>query len=81
MIFNGTRLFSIATDAMEARAIKRLISVTGLGAGDSRGHGGRRSHLGWTIARPTILTTGPRTGAYHVLVDSRDWRSGFISLT
>jgi putative NADH-flavin reductase len=108
MILSGTRLFSGATrilvNAMEARAIKRLISVTGLGAGDSRGHGGllyntvlslllgriyadkdaqewiiRRSHLDWTIARPTILTTGPRTGAYHVLVDSRDWRSGFIS--
>jgi hypothetical protein len=26
--------------AMEAKAVKRLISVTGLGAGDSRGHGG-----------------------------------------
>ena len=41
MIFSGTRLFSVATrilvNAMEARAIKRLISVTGLGAGDSRG--------------------------------------------
>jgi nucleoside-diphosphate-sugar epimerase len=37
LIFNGTRLFSVATrilvDAMEARAVKRLISVTGLGAG------------------------------------------------
>jgi hypothetical protein len=39
----------------------------------------RRSHLDWTIVRPTILTTGPRTGAYHVLVDSSGWRSGFIS--
>jgi hypothetical protein len=28
---------------------------------------------------PTVLTTGPRTGAYRVLVDARDWRSGFIS--
>ena len=110
LIFSGTRLFSIATrilvDAMEVSTVRRLISVTGLGAGDSRGHGGllyntilslllgriyadkdaqewiiRRSHPDWTIARPTILTTGPRTGAYHVLVDSRDWRSGFISLT
>jgi hypothetical protein len=27
-------------DAMEAKSVKRLISVTGLGAGDSRGHGG-----------------------------------------
>ncbi len=44
MIFSGTRLFSASTrvlvDAMEARAVKRLISVTGLGAGDSRGRGG-----------------------------------------
>ena len=29
--------------------------------------------------RPTILTNGPRTGAYRVLVDPRDWTSGFIS--
>jgi hypothetical protein len=44
LIFSGTRLFFDATrilvDAMEARAVKRLICVTGLGAGDSRGHGG-----------------------------------------
>jgi putative NADH-flavin reductase len=107
-ILNGTRLFSEATrilvDAMEAKAVKRLISVTGLGAGDSRGHGGllynaalwlflgrvyadkdaqewiiRRSRLDWTIVRPSVLTTGPASGAYRVLVDARDWRSGFIS--
>jgi putative NADH-flavin reductase len=89
---------------MEARAVKRLICVTGFGAGDSRGRGGlfynavsclflgriyadkdaqewiiRRSRLDWTIVRPTVLTTGPRTGAYRVLADARDWRSGFIS--
>jgi putative NADH-flavin reductase len=107
-ILSGTRLFSTATrilvDAMEARAVKRLICVTGLGAGDSRGHGGplynaalciflgrvyadkgvqeriiRRSRLDWTIVRPTILTNGPRTGKYRVLVNPRDWTSGFIS--
>src|SRR5262249_46209469 len=39
----------------------------------------RRSRLDWTIVRPTILTDGRRTGAYRVLVDARDWRSGFIS--
>jgi putative NADH-flavin reductase len=107
-ILSGTRLFSEATrilvETMEAKGVKRLISVTGLGAGDSRGHGGllydtalwlflgrvyadkdaqewiiRRSRLDWTIVRPTVLTTGPRTGAYRVLVDARDWRSGFIS--
>jgi putative NADH-flavin reductase len=108
LIFNGTRLFSDATrilvDVMEASAVKRLICVTGLGAGNSRGHGGllydaalslflgriyadkdaqewiiRRSRLDWTIVRPTILTDGPRTGAYRVLVDALDWRSGFVS--
>ena len=107
-ILGGTHLFSEATrilvDATEAKGVKRLISVTGLGAGNSRGHGGllydaalwlflgqiyadkdarewiiRRSHLDWTIVRPSVLTTGPRTGTYRVLVDARDWRSGFIS--
>jgi putative NADH-flavin reductase len=108
LIFSGTRLFSnttrILVDAMQARTVRRLICVTGLGAGDSRGHGGllyntvlslllgriyadkdaqewiiRRSNLDWTIVRPGILTTGPLTGVYRVLVDARDWRSGFIS--
>jgi putative NADH-flavin reductase len=108
LIFSGTRLFSVATrilvDAMEVSTVRRLISVTGLGAGDSRGHGGlfyntilslllgriyadkdaqewiiRRSNLDWTIVRPAILTTGPLSGVYQVLVDPRDWRSGFIS--
>ena len=108
LIFTGTRLFSAATRvlvrAMEASGVRRLISVTGLGAGDSRGRGGivynaalclflgrvyadkdvqeriiRKSRLDWTIVRPTILTNGPRTGAYRVLVDPNDWTSGFIS--
>jgi putative NADH-flavin reductase len=107
-IFTGTRLFSAATRVlvkeMEASAVRRLICVTGFGAGDSRGRGGilynaalclflgrvyadkdvqeriiRRSGLDWTIVRPTILTSGPRTGDYRVLVDPRDWTSGFIS--
>src|SRR4029453_8023063 len=42
--FEGTTLFSESTrilvDAMKAADLKRLIAVTGLGAGDSRGHGG-----------------------------------------
>jgi uncharacterized protein YbjT (DUF2867 family) len=108
LIFTGTRLFSAATRvlvrAMEASAVRRLICVTGFGAGDSRGRGGvlynaafclfvgriyadkdvqeriiRRSRLDWTIVRPTILTNGPRTKAYRVLVDPNDWTSGFIS--
>ena len=44
MIFEGTTLFSDSTrilvDAMKVAGLKRLIAVTGLGAGDSRGHGG-----------------------------------------
>jgi putative NADH-flavin reductase len=44
VIFKGTRLFSDSTrilvEAMKAAGVKRLIAVTGLGAGDSRGHGG-----------------------------------------
>ena len=44
LIFSGTRLFSAATrvlvNAMEASGVRRLICVTGLGAGDSRGRGG-----------------------------------------
>ena len=107
MVFGGTRLFSAATrilvNAMEVSAVKRLICVTGFGAGDSRGRGGllynaalclilrriyadkdaqewiiRHSRLDWTIVRPTILTDGRRTGEYRVLIDPRDWRSGFI---
>jgi uncharacterized protein YbjT (DUF2867 family) len=44
LVFEGTRLFSDSTrilvDAMKAAGVERLITVTGLGAGDSRGHGG-----------------------------------------
>jgi putative NADH-flavin reductase len=43
-IFERTTLFSQSTrilvDAMKAAGVKRLIAVTGIGAGDSRGHGG-----------------------------------------
>jgi len=43
-ILKGTTLFSRATrvlvDAMRARGVRRLVAVTGFGAGDSRGKGG-----------------------------------------
>lgn len=43
-VLKGTTLFShssrVLVDAMQAKGIKRLIAVTGLGAGDSRGHAG-----------------------------------------
>jgi len=108
MIFKPVRLFSEATlvliTAMEETGVKRLICLTGFGAGDSRNKGGflyntafhlflgrvyddkdvqeqmiRTSKLDWVIARPGILTNGPRTGSYRVLVDPKDWRCGFIS--
>ena len=44
LIFEGTKLVSDSTrvlvDAMNTAGVKRLIAVTGLGAGDSRGRGG-----------------------------------------
>jgi putative NADH-flavin reductase len=55
-IFERTTLFSQSTrilvDAMKAAGVKRLIAVTGLGAGDSRGHGGL---LYDAIAFPLLL--------------------------
>ena len=43
-VLAGTTLFSKATriliDAMKAAGVRRLVTVTGMGAGDSRGHGG-----------------------------------------
>jgi uncharacterized protein YbjT (DUF2867 family) len=41
----------ILVDAMKAAGVKRLIAVTGLGAGDSRGHGG----LLYDVAFPLLL--------------------------
>jgi uncharacterized protein YbjT (DUF2867 family) len=52
----GTTLFSSATrvlvDAMRAQGVRRLVAVTGLGAGDSRGRGGL---LYDAIAFPLVL--------------------------
>lgn len=43
-LLRGTTIFSTATrilvDAMGSTGVRRLVAVTGLGAGDSRGHGG-----------------------------------------
>jgi uncharacterized protein YbjT (DUF2867 family) len=55
-IFERTTLFSqskrILVDAMKEGGVKRLIAVTGLGAGDSRGHGG---FLYEAVAFPLLL--------------------------
>jgi putative NADH-flavin reductase len=108
MVTSPTQLFSGATSvliqAMESAGVKRLICVTGFGAGDSREHMsllqrvpfelllGRvyadkavqetmigRSALSWVIARPGILTNGPRTGMYKILDKPAEWRNGTIS--
>ena len=107
-LFRPVRLFSDATrvliDAMKARGVKRLICVTGFGAGDSRasinclqrlpfqivfGHAYEdkslqerlitESGLDWTIARPGVLTGGPRTRSYKILSKPAQWRNGIIS--
>ena len=56
VILEGTTLFSRSTrflvDAMNVAGVKRLIIVTGLGAGNSRGHGG---FLYDTVLFPLLL--------------------------
>ena len=107
-LFRPVHLFSDATRvliaAMKRQHIKRLICVTGFGAGDSRASISclqrlpfqivfgrayddkslqeqliKESELDWTIARPGVLTSGPRTGQYQILSESSQWRNGIIS--
>jgi putative NADH-flavin reductase len=107
-LFQPVHLFSDATrvliDAMTTQGVKRLICVTGFGAGDSRAsipwlqrlpfeaffgraYGDksqqerliRQSELDWTIARPGVLTNGPRTGRFKILTEATQWRNGVIS--
>ena len=107
-LFRPVRLFSDATrvliPAMAAKGVKRLICLTGFGAGDSRASIGplqmlpfqivfgrayddktmqerliKESGLDWTIARPGVLTNGPRTGRYKILSEASRWRNGIIS--
>ena len=107
-LFRPVHLFSDATRlliaAMRNQGVKRLICVTGCGAGDSRASISclqrlpfqivfgrayddkslqekliKESELDYTIARPGVLTSGPRTGRYRVLVEPSQWRNGIIS--
>ena len=39
----------------------------------------RDSAVDWVVARPVILTNGPKTGRYRVLAKPREWRNGLIS--
>ena len=78
-IFERTTLFSRSTrilvDAMKAAGVKRLIAVTGLGAGDSRGHGGlslRRGCL--SLALEARLRRQGRAGVgYQILRPRLDY--------
>lgn len=107
-MFRPVHLFSDATRvliaAMRTQGVKRLICVTGFGAGDSRASISclqrlpfqivfgrayadkslqekliKESDLDWTIARPGVLTNGPRTGRYRILAEAAQWRNGIIS--
>lgn len=107
-LFRPVHLFSDATRvliaAMRRQGVKRLICVTGFGAGDSRASISclqrlpfqivfgrayddkslqeqliKESELDWTIARPGVLTSGPRTGHYRILSEAPQWRNGIIS--
>ena len=107
-LFRPVHLFSDATRvliaAMRSQGVKRLICVTGFGAGDSRASISclqrlpfqivfgrayddkslqeqliKESELDWTIARPGVLTNGPRTGRYRILSEASQWRNGTIS--
>jgi putative NADH-flavin reductase len=106
-LFRPVHLFSDATRvliaAMRSQVVKRLICVTGFGAGDSRASISclqrlpfqtvfgrayddkslqeqliKESELDWTIARPGVLTNGPRTGRYQILSEVSQWRNGII---
>ena len=107
-LFRPVHLFSDATRvliaSMRSHGVKRLICVTGFGAGDSRASISclqrlpfqivfgrayddkslqekliKESELDWTIARPGVLTNGPRTGRYRIIVEASQWRNGIIS--
>ena len=107
-LFRPVHLFSDTTRvliaAMGSQVVKRLICVTGFGAGDSRASISclqrlpfqivfgrayddkslqeqliKESELDWTIARPGVLTNGPRTGRYRILSKASQWRNGIIS--
>ena len=107
-LLRPVHLFSDATRvliaAMKTQSVKRLICVTGFGAGDSQASisclqrlpfqivFGRAyddkssqerlikgSELDWTIARPGVLTSGPRKGRYKILSEASQWRNGTIS--
>jgi putative NADH-flavin reductase len=80
MLSEGTRNL---IGAMQAQHVNRLVCITGIGAGESKGHGPwwynyedktrqesvvRGSGLDWTLVRPGVLTNGPSKGLGTVRV-------------
>lgn len=39
----------------------------------------KESELDWTIARPGVLTSGPRTGRYRIFAEASQWSNGIIA--
>ena len=108
MLWEEETLFSESTahliELMQQSGPRRLVVVTGFGAGRSKSamsaieRMGHRALLGkpyadkdrqedlivasdldWTIARPVILTKGPKTENYRVLRNPAAWRNGLVS--
>ncbi len=108
MLWEEETLFSESTrilvDSMKESETRRLVVVTGFGAGRSKsamsslekiGHRALlgkpyadkdrqeamivESDLDWTIARPVILTNGPKSGRMQVIRDPAKWRNGLVS--
>jgi hypothetical protein len=69
IIFEPTRLFSKATrvlvTAMQEARVKRLICVTGFGAGDSRGSGGFLYNVALHLLLGRIYDDNDRTGTHR----------------
>jgi uncharacterized protein YbjT (DUF2867 family) len=108
LILKPVTLFSEATSvlvpAMKSIGVRKLIAVTGFGAGDSdiainmfqrvpfklvlkNAYDDKSvqealitaSDLEWLIVRPGVLTNGPASGKYRVLLRPNEWRNGIIA--
>jgi uncharacterized protein YbjT (DUF2867 family) len=88
LILRPVTLFSSATrvllPAMETAGVRKLVCVTGFGAGDSNAAINMlqlivASDLDWLIVRPGVLTNFAASGNYKVLTSPGTWRNGVIA--
>ncbi|WP_315713794.1 MULTISPECIES: NAD(P)-dependent oxidoreductase [unclassified Bradyrhizobium] len=63
--------------AMEAENVARLVAITGIGAGDSRGHGGFVYDR--VIVRPAMLNDKPGGQTVRALTDLTGFHGGTIA--